>query len=143
VPETLRRPNPVDIHVGGRIRMRRQVMGLSQKALAEAVDLPVQALQDHERGGGRVDSARLFALIRVLQVPVDYFFADLPEPNQDSAETAPLEDSEAAVRQLLAIAEGPELAQLFLKIPKGRRRQQALDVVRALAEGGEPEKAKT
>src|SRR5213075_2885231 len=70
-------PNPIDVHVGSRIRLRRTLLGMSQERLAEAIGLTFQQVQKYERGANRVGSSRLFDLSRVLDVTVSYFFEDM------------------------------------------------------------------
>src|SRR5215470_2202874 len=76
------KPNPIDVHVGSRVRLRRTLLGMSQEKLGEALGLTFQQVQKYERGANRVGSSRLFQLSRVLDVPVSYFFEEM------SAETA-------------------------------------------------------
>jgi transcriptional regulator with XRE-family HTH domain len=73
------RPSPIDIHVGTRIRLRRTLLGMSQERLGEALGLTFQQVQKYERGVNRVGASRLFDLSRVLDVPISFFFDDLPE----------------------------------------------------------------
>ena len=72
------RPNPIDVHVGARVRLRRTLLGLSQEKLGEAIGLTFQQVQKYERGANRIGSSRLFDLSRVLDVPNEYFFRDMP-----------------------------------------------------------------
>jgi transcriptional regulator with XRE-family HTH domain len=74
------RPSPIDVHVGSRIRLRRTLMGMSQERLGEALGLTFQQVQKYERGVNRVGASRLFDLSRVLDVPISFFFDDMPEP---------------------------------------------------------------
>src|SRR3984893_7547314 len=73
------RPSPIDIHVGSRIRLRRTLMGMSQERLGEALGLTFQQVQKYERGVNRVGASRLFDLSRVLDVPISFFFDDMPD----------------------------------------------------------------
>src|ERR1700733_2217914 len=73
------RPSPVDMHVGARIRLRRTLMGMSQERLGDALGLTFQQVQKYERGVNRVGASRLFDLSRVLDVPISFFFDDMPE----------------------------------------------------------------
>jgi transcriptional regulator with XRE-family HTH domain len=73
------RPSPIDIHVGGRIRLRRTLLGMSQERLGESLGLTFQQVQKYERGVNRVGASRLFDLSRVLDVPISFFFDDMPE----------------------------------------------------------------
>jgi transcriptional regulator with XRE-family HTH domain len=70
--------HPVDIHVGRRLRQRRSLLGLSQTALAKAIGLTFQQIQKYERGSNRIGSSRLFEFATVLDVPVSYFFDEMP-----------------------------------------------------------------
>jgi transcriptional regulator with XRE-family HTH domain len=63
-------PNPIDVHLGRRIRQRRTLLGMTQEKLAEAIGLTFQQEQKYERGGKRVSSSRLFDLTRILDVPI-------------------------------------------------------------------------
>jgi transcriptional regulator with XRE-family HTH domain len=72
-------PNPVDVHVGSRVRLRRTLLGLSQEKLGEAVGLTFQQIQKYERGANRIGASRLFEFSRILDVPVSFFFDDMSE----------------------------------------------------------------
>jgi transcriptional regulator with XRE-family HTH domain len=72
--------SPIDVHVGSRIRLRRTLMGMSQERLGDSLGLTFQQVQKYERGANRVGASRLFDLSRVLDVPISFFFDDLPEP---------------------------------------------------------------
>jgi transcriptional regulator with XRE-family HTH domain len=71
------KPNPIDVHVGSRVRLRRTLLGMSQEKLGEAIGLTFQQVQKYERGANRIGSSRLFDLARVLDVPVAYFFEEM------------------------------------------------------------------
>ena len=129
-----RGPNPVDTHVGSRIRVRRKVAGLTQEDLAHALGLTFQQVQKYERGANRVSASKLFGIAGVLQVPVSYFFDGLPQPQDMSRGDAPAEETEGAIRDFLNTSEGLELARRFPLIPKGRLRKQILELVRALSD---------
>ncbi len=84
-PEREGRASPIDAHVGARIRLRRTLLGMSQERLGEALGLTFQQVQKYERGVNRVGASRLFDLSRVLDVPISFFFDDMPEPLAASA----------------------------------------------------------
>ena len=73
------RPSPIDVHVGSRVRLRRTLLGMSQERLGEALGLTFQQVQKYERGVNRIGASRLFDLARVLDVPIGFFFDDMPE----------------------------------------------------------------
>src|SRR5882757_9761900 len=78
-------PNPTDIHVGGRVRLRRTLLGMSQEKLGEAIGLTFQQVQKYERGANRVGASRLYDLSRVLDVPIAFFFDEMPTNVQDKS----------------------------------------------------------
>ena len=73
------KPNPIDVHVGRRLRLRRTLLGMSQERLGELLGLTFQQVQKYERGVNRIGSSRLFELGQILDVPVSFFFDDLPD----------------------------------------------------------------
>lgn len=78
-------PNPVDIHVGGRLRLQRTLVGLSQGTLGDEVGLTFQQIQKYERGANRIGASRLFEFSRILSVPVSFFFDGISD-DLDSAD---------------------------------------------------------
>ncbi len=76
--------DPIDVHVGERMRVRRQTMGLTQSALGDSAGVTFQQVQKYERGANRISASRLFEFAKVLNVPVEYFFEDMPQAIQDS-----------------------------------------------------------
>jgi transcriptional regulator with XRE-family HTH domain len=109
-------PNPVDIHVGSRVRLRRTLLGLSQEKLGEAVGLTFQQIQKYERGANRIGASRLFEFSRILDVPVSFFFDDM----DDRARVAQGD-------QVLGLADQP---QTPLE-PDPLTRRETLELVRA------------
>jgi transcriptional regulator with XRE-family HTH domain len=127
-----RPPNPVDLHVGARIRLRRRMQGVSQEKLADALGLTFQQVQKYERGANRVSASKLYEIATALQAPVSYFFDGLADPSTDEGGVARPSD-EQTVHAFLMTAEGLELAKLFPGLPRGRIRRRFLDLMRALA----------
>jgi transcriptional regulator with XRE-family HTH domain len=90
-----RRPSPIDVHVGARIRLRRTLLAMSQERLGDALGMTYQQVQKYERGVNRVSASRLFDLSRVLDVPISFFFDDLPDTvGENSAIRRPMTRSE-------------------------------------------------
>src|SRR5579862_5575580 len=79
-------PNPVDLHVGARIRMRRRLQGVSQEKLADALGLTFQQVQKYERGANRVSASKLYEIASALKSPVAYFFDGLADPSGSEGE---------------------------------------------------------
>ena len=88
-PERESRPSPIDIHVGSRVRLRRTMLGMSQERLGDALGLTFQQVQKYERGVNRVGASRLFDISRVLDVPISYFFDDMPEGMSEGPVSGP------------------------------------------------------
>jgi transcriptional regulator with XRE-family HTH domain len=125
-----RRPNPVDLHVGGRVRMRRKLLGVSQEQLADSLGLTFQQVQKYERGANRVSCSKLWAIGRHLAAPPAFFFEGL-----DDAAPSP---SHRAT-EFLSLAEGLDLAETFPRIKLAHVRRHIASLVRTLAyaEAGE------
>ena len=120
-------PNPIDVHVGKRIRMRRLFLGMNQETLANALDLTFQQVQKYEGGANRVSASRLSAMADILGVPISYFFGDLPQ--EDSRQTA----EEQVARERMERPETIELVRLYYAITDPAVRQQFLEMVKSVA----------
>lgn len=132
-----RRPNPIDIHVGSRVRLRRMLLGFSQEKLAEQLGLTFQQIQKYEKGINRIGASRLFELGRVLGVGVDFFYQELVDQsaavkvvNGGFADSA----GDGYVVDFLASREGIDLNRAFLRISDAKVRRAVVDLVRSLAD---------
>ena len=117
----------VDQHVGLRIRIRREELGISQEAVAKALGISFQQVQKYERATNRVSASRLFEIARVLNIAPTYFF--------DGAVAGSAPSSAVSTTAFLTSHEGAELAKTFPNLPTPVRRH-VLGLVRALAEAG-------
>ena len=124
-------PNPIDVHVGGRVRMRRLLLGMNQETLANALGLTFQQVQKYEGGANRVSASRLSAMAEILGVPISYFFGDL---QPDDSELSP-EDRQW--REQLQRPETIEFIRLYYAIPDAKIRRQFLDMAKTVAESYE------
>ena len=135
-PDQDRPPNPIDRHVGLRIRMRRKELGISQERLADSIGLTFQQIQKYERAANRVSASKLWEMARALETTVGYFFEGLG----DSAPSG--SDDHVARRDIiqdfLLTSEGMELATLFPQVRQARVRRRLLDLVRTMAEDADP-----
>ncbi len=134
---TGRSPNPVDLHVGGRIRMRRRLLGVSQELLADDLGLTFQQVQKYERGANRVSASKLYEVAKSLQTSIGYFFDGLNDPATAKADGVTDSGAELTIHDFLMTSEGLELAQLFPKIKKGGVRRRILDLARVMVEDEE------
>src|ERR1700751_4066533 len=132
------RPSPIDVHVGSRIRLRRTLLGMSQERLGEALGLTFQQVQKYERGVNRVGASRLFDLSRVLDVPISFFFDDMPEPlaHNYGTQTASLagrrplgcaDAQDAFVDDSFSRRETLELVRAYYRITAASVRKRVLD----------------
>jgi transcriptional regulator with XRE-family HTH domain len=132
-----RKTNPVDFHVGGRVRLRRMLLGMSQEKLGEGLGLTFQQVQKYEKGANRIGASRLFELARILGVSVQYFFEELASREGDAEPGAPgFAESigDDYLVEFLNSREGIELNRAFLRIEEPRARRAILELVRSLAD---------
>ncbi len=117
-------PDPVDIHVGCRLRLRRTLLGFSQTQLASAVGLTFQQVQKYESGANRISASRLYHLAEALDVPVSFFFDDLPREGE-------LEENPVVTYEL--DRETLELTRNFRSIDDQDTRRVIYDLVKQIA----------
>lgn len=130
------KPNPIDVHVGSRIRLRRTLLGMSQQKLGEAIGLTFQQVQKYERGTNRVGSSRMFELARVLDVPVSYFFEEMGSDvaargRQHAFGIA--SESPATGADPMTKRETLELVRAYYKITDAKVRKRLFEMTKALA----------
>ncbi len=134
-------PNPIDVHVGSRVRLRRTLLGMSQEKLGEAIGLTFQQVQKYERGANRVGASRLYDLSRVLDVPVGFFFDEMTEevagasPGQIRGNGGlPLDGIEPELDPM-AKRETLELVRAYYRISSPKVRKRIFELTKALAAG--------
>lgn len=124
-------PNPIDVHVGARVRMRRMLIAMSQEKLGESLGLTFQQVQKYEKGTNRIGASRLYQIGSVLGVPIEYFFEGV-----ESGETGdgPFEPGASAGfdMDVLSTAEGIQLNSAFFAITDAKLRKRILDLVKTL-----------
>ncbi len=129
-------PNPIDVYVGGRVRMRRTLLGMSQEKLGRAVGLTFQQIQKYERGVNRIGASRLFNLSRILDVPVSFFFEDLPVTlsGVKARRARGLAEAPAAPFEydLLSKRETLELVRAYYSVTDRLVRKRVLDLIKSL-----------
>ncbi|HVY41844.1 MAG TPA: helix-turn-helix transcriptional regulator [Hyphomicrobiaceae bacterium] len=130
-----RRPNPIDVHVGSRVRLQRMLLGISQEKLGERLGLTFQQVQKYEKGVNRIGASRLFDLAQVLQVPVQFFYDDAPVAESRTALAGGFAERSADgyIFEFLSTREGLELNRAFARISDPKTRRAILDLVRSLA----------
>ena len=128
--------NPIDVHVGKRIKTLRLVRGWTQEELAKSVDLSFQQVQKYERGSNRVSAGRLYELAKALNVPIQYFFDEYHEESSESTSGAPIGLKEESVDfegvDRMGDAQLSELVRAFIKIEDIKLRRAILQMVLAV-----------
>jgi transcriptional regulator with XRE-family HTH domain len=133
-------PNPIDVHVGARIRLRRTLLGISQENLADAIGLTFQQVQKYESGANRVSSSRLLDIANTLDVSISYFFEEMSAGVQNqtpsmlrNAKVLPEIDGE---KDPLARRETLELVRAYYRIPDPAVRKRLAELTKAVAKSG-------
>ena len=127
-----RDPNYLDVHVGSRLRMRRQLVSMSQEKLGELLGITFQQVQKYEKGSNRISASRLFYAAKILGVPVQAFFEDLPGTEGDTgfSET----NAESSVMSSMMNAEGIKLAKAFRDADNSTKRKLIATLARAIVD---------
>jgi len=145
-------PNPVDVHVGRRVRLRRFLLGMSQEKLGSALGLTFQQVQKYERGANRIGASRLWDLSLVLKCPVSYFYDDMTDlvssasprnlnrPHTDSAISETEDESE---EDMVVSRETMDLVRTFSMIKDDRVRRRISDLVKALVHSADTDDENT
>jgi transcriptional regulator with XRE-family HTH domain len=128
-------PNPIDKHVGSRVRMRRMMLSMSQEKLGDALGLTFQQVQKYEKGTNRIGASRLQQISHILQVPVAFFFEGAPSLHTNSDGAVGVKDapSPAYVSDFLATSEGLALTKAFTRIKEPKLRRRIVDLVEQIA----------
>lgn len=134
-----KKPNPIDIHVGSRVKLRRTMQGMSQEKLGDALGITFQQIQKYEKGTNRIGASRMQQIAAALKVPVAFFFDDAPKGSTPAGETTEV-GSTSYVVDFLSSTEGIQLNRAFVRISNPAIRRKIVDMVKTLAdEVGSPE----
>lgn len=132
-----KKPNPIDVHVGSRVRLRRTMQGISQEKLGEALGISFQQIQKYEKGTNRIGASRMQQIAATLQVPVSFFFEDAPVPEDLKTEGFSESSETSYVVDFLSSPEGIQLNRAFIRIRNGAVRRKVVELVRTLADDSE------
>ena len=134
------KPHPVDVHAGARLKQRRKLLGITQTNLGDAIGLTFQQVQKYERGANRIGASRLLALARALDVPIEYFFEEMP-PEVAASLSAP--KRRGGAKKLpgyeldpMAKRETLELVRAYYKIEDADVRQRVSQLTKAMGAAG-------
>jgi len=131
----LKVPNPIDKHVGSRVRMRRMLLGLSQEKLGEALGVTFQQVQKYEKGMNRIGASRLQDIAKILDAPPSFFFEGAPTQAAAAAPQGGFSEGQSAtfVVDFLSTVEGLQLNKAFAAIKDPKVRRRVVDLVVAIA----------
>lgn len=132
--DTKKIPNPIDIHVGTRVRLRRIMLGLSQEKLGDSLGVTFQQVQKYEKGANRIGASRLQKISEILKTPVSFFFEDAPGTPSNLEGGLAESDSPNYVVDFLSSPEGLQLNKAFSNIKDPKVRKKIVDLVRSLAD---------
>jgi transcriptional regulator with XRE-family HTH domain len=124
-----KKPNPIDQHIGARIRLRRNMIGMSQESLGEALGITFQQIQKYEKGTNRVGGSRMQAIAESLSVPVSYFFEDAPSATStpDRFEATP------TITEMAAMPDMHRMMRAFSQINDARARRSIVEIAERVA----------
>jgi transcriptional regulator with XRE-family HTH domain len=128
-----KQPNPIDVHVGSRVRLRRMMLGMSQEKLGESLGITFQQIQKYEKGTNRIGASRIQHISRVLSVPVSFFFDGAPGVSADGARGIGDAEPPNYLVDFLATTDGIQLNKAFVRIKDAKLRRRVIDLVRAMA----------
>jgi transcriptional regulator with XRE-family HTH domain len=126
-------PHATDLHVGNRVRMRRKMQGMSQEKLGQALGLTFQQVQKYEKGTNRIGASRLQHIASIQQVPISFFFEDVPGP------ASILDESCDYISGFLATPDGLALTKAYMHIQNAKLRRSIVALVKQIAGEDEPE----
>jgi len=129
-----REANQIDAHVGSRVRLRRQLLKMSQEKLGDELGVTFQQVQKYERGANRIGASRLYSLANVLDVPVNFFFDGLTGVAAGGVAES---DQSPIVYDFIQSSDGVALAEAFSRIKTPKVRRRVLELVRSLADEDE------
>ncbi|MFV0256137.1 helix-turn-helix domain-containing protein [Candidatus Liberibacter solanacearum] len=124
--ENKKKPNPVDINVGKRIRLRRTILGMSQEKLGDSLGITFQQVQKYEKGVNRVGASRLQNISRALDIPISFFFDDPPAVCSGAL------SEENNIMDFLSSSDGLQLNRHFTQIKDVKVRQKIIDLVKSI-----------
>jgi len=146
------KPNPVDVHVGNRLRLRRTLLGISQEKLADAIGLTFQQVQKYEHGANRIGASRLWDLSRVLNCSVSYFYEEMSNGVADASprnlsrtdsDDDSLPSSGQSQGDITVNRETLDLVRAYYSIKESRVRKHICDLAKSLASVGTTDEAVT
>ena len=130
-----REPNFIDVHVGNRIRMRRQIVGMSQEKLGELLGITFRQIQKYEKGSNRISASRIYYAAKTLGVPVQFFFEDLPGVDNHGGFGEPRDED--SVMTALMNLDGVQLAKAFRDADSSGKRKLIASMARLIADSKE------
>ena len=128
-----KQPNPIDIHVGSRLRLRRMMLGLSQEKLGKSLGLTFQQIQKYEKGTNRIGASRLYEMSNILNVNIQFFFDDFLREKSSEA-VVNHGDGEENIFDFFNSREGLELNRAFSQIKSPKVRRKIIELIKSICD---------
>ncbi|MEM9331497.1 MAG: helix-turn-helix domain-containing protein [Pseudomonadota bacterium] len=132
-----KKPNPIDIHVGSRVRLKRTMLGMSQEKLGESLGVTFQQVQKYEKGSNRIGASRLQQISSILKTPISFFFDGAPGYGGETSKGFAEGGTAEYTIDFLSTPEGMQLNRAFAKIKDPKVRKKIVDLVKSLADEAE------
>ncbi|MBO6717784.1 MAG: helix-turn-helix transcriptional regulator [Rhizobiaceae bacterium] len=134
--DSKKKPNPIDVHVGSRVRLRRNMLGMSQEKLGEMLGITFQQIQKYEKGTNRIGASRLQAIASILNVAPAFFFEGGPDVSEQRGAGFAEEKAANYVVDFLSSTEGLRLNRSFVKIADAGTRKKLIELIESIADDG-------
>lgn len=135
--EADKKPNPIDVHVGSRVRLKRTMNGYSQEKLGDLLGITFQQVQKYEKGTNRISASKLKEIADALGMSVGFLFEGLPAPG-DAGSSLQEPSAPDFITDFLSTSEGIQLTRSFQKIKDPKVRKKVLDLIKTLGEDDDP-----
>lgn len=132
--EKSKKPNPIDVHVGSKVRFKRTMLGMSQEKLGDSLGVTFQQVQKYEKGTNRIGASRLQQISSILKTPVSFFFEGIPGQNSTGQPGFGEGETPDYTTSFLATSEGIQLNRSFCRIKDPKVRKKIVDLVKSLAD---------
>lgn len=125
--------HPIDVHVGSKLRERRNLLRISQEKLGRDLGLTFQQIQKYEKGANRVGASRLYEISQLLSVPTAYFFEDIPEELQNG-NSGVAEQNASYMSQSIDKKESQQLIRAFYSIRDEETRKRVMELIKTIGD---------
>lgn len=127
-------PNPIDVHVGSKVRLKRTMLGMSQEKLGDSLGITFQQVQKYEKGTNRISASRLFQLASILKAPIEFFYDGVSDNRADAIAGFAEDGSADYAMDLMNDPESVQLHRAFSSVKDPKVRKRIIDLVKSIAD---------